>query len=134
MTEETWIEFGRCGSYRISSLGRVQGRYEGFRDGQVLLGEWRDKILKMSKTDKNGGFYLTFKYGEKHVRLHTFMWEMFKGPRTKGKVINHIDGNRLNCAIDNLEEVTQKENIRNLRMRGNHREWGRPRTSCGTTP
>lgn len=109
-------------------MGRVQTKFVRMEKGQPVLGEWRDKVLKKSKTDSNGGFYLTFNYSGRHVRLHIFMWEVFKGPRIKGMVINHIDGNRMNCAIDNLEEVSQKENIRNLRMRGNHVLWGRPRT------
>lgn len=106
--EEVWLEFGV--HYRVSSLGKVESKFTG---------KWTPKKLKKSKTDGNGGYYLTFRFGNKHVRLHTFMWERFKGPRRPGFVINHIDGNRMNCAISNLEEVTQKENIQNLIQRGN---------------
>jgi hypothetical protein len=107
---EVWKEFGNL--YRVSESGIVQSRFSG---------EWKDKKLKKSKTDQNGGFYLTFSFGRRHVRLHIFMWEMFKGPRKAGHVINHIDGDRTNCAIWNLEEVTQKENIQNLIQRGKFR-------------
>lgn len=111
--------------YRVSNLGKVQTKFIKMSKGAPLLGEWRDKKLKKSKTDKHGGYYLTFSYGSNQVRLHLFMWEFFKGPRTKGLVINHKDGDRDNCAIDNLEEITQKENIKNLRMRGNFRAFGK---------
>lgn len=105
---EIWKEF--WGLYRASECGRIQSNFSG---------EWKDKKLKKSKTDKNGGFYMTFSFGRGHIRLHCFMWELFRGPRRPGFVINHIDGNRENNAIWNLEEVTQKENIKNLRDRGN---------------
>lgn len=43
--------------------------------------------------------------------LHHFVWELFHGQRTKGKVIHHIDGNCQNNAIENLEEITQHEHM-----------------------
>ena len=43
--------------------------------------------------------------------LHHFVWELFHGPRVKGKVIHHIDGNCQNNAIENLEEITPHEHM-----------------------
>lgn len=120
---EIWKTFGKNNMYRISNHGRVQTRYN-FQT-KKLGEEWFDKALKKSKTDENGGWYLTFSINDKHVRLHIFMWEIWKGPRTKGLVINHIDGDRSNCAIWNLEEVTQKKNIENLIARGNFKGFRR---------
>lgn len=53
------------------------------------------------------------------------MWEVWKGPRKSGTVINHIDGDRSNNSIDNLEEITQKENIENLIKRGKFKLFGK---------
>ena len=36
----------------------------------------------------------------------------FRGPTPKGKVINHIDGNKMNNRLDNLEFITQGENLK----------------------
>lgn len=104
-----WREFGTC--YRVSNYGTVQSK---------ATGKWVTKKLKKSKTDYRGGFYMTFCVsGGRHIRLHRFMWETFKGPIPKGLVIDHLDGDRENCAIWNLEAKTQKKNIENLIQRGN---------------
>lgn len=39
-------------------------------------------------------------------------WEQHHGPIPPGHVIRAKDGNRQNCAIENLEMLTQKENMR----------------------
>lgn len=114
MSEEVFKLFGNC--YRVSSLGYVESNHSG---------EWKVKKVKKSKSDSRGGFYLTISLSKGHKRVHHLMWEVFKGPRKKGYVINHIDGDRENNSIDNLEEVTQKENIKNLIDRGNFKPFGK---------
>lgn len=109
-----WKEFGKC--YRVSNYGVVQSNHSG---------EWKDKKLKKSKSDKYGGFYLTFCMNDKHIRLHRFMVETFIGPIPKGYVVDHLDGDRENCAIWNLEVKTQKENVRNIIDRGNFYLFGK---------
>lgn len=42
---------------------------------------------------------------------HRFVWECINGTIPKGLVINHIDANKLNNRIDNLEIGTQEENV-----------------------
>ena len=43
---------------------------------------------------------------------HHLVWETFVGPRTKGLEIDHINGNKLDWSLANLEEVTPAENRR----------------------
>ena len=55
---------------------------------------------------------------------HHLMWETFVGQRTKGLEIDHINGNKMDWTLDNLEEVTPAENrkravlLRELRRNG----------------
>ena len=42
---------------------------------------------------------------------HRIVYELFIGKLESDKVINHIDGNRSNNSIDNLEQITQQENV-----------------------
>lgn len=109
-----WISFGS--HYRINQIGIVQSCFSG---------EWKVMKTKRSKTDNHGGYYLTVGISKNHKRLHLLMWEIFHGPRIKGRVINHIDGNRDNCAIWNLEEVTQKKNVENIISRGKFKLFGK---------
>ena len=45
-------------------------------------------------------------------RIHILVMLAFRGPTPKGKVINHIDGNKMNNRLDNLEFITQGENLK----------------------
>lgn len=44
------------------------------------------------------------------VKIHRLAWRLYHGEWPK-ETINHIDGNKLNNRIENLEDVTQAENI-----------------------
>ena len=57
--------------------------------------------------------------GKKTPRMvHHLVAECFLGPRPKGLVINHKDGNRFNNAADNLEYVNSKENTQHAHRIG----------------
>ena len=47
----------------------------------------------------------------KWVLLHRYIWEQHKGKIPQGYVIRFKDGDTLNCAIDNLECISRKENL-----------------------
>lgn len=44
--------------------------------------------------------------------LARVIWAWFKGKVNAGMVIDHIDNNKFNCRLDNLQEVTPEINIR----------------------
>lgn len=88
------------GMYIATSCGEVIGKR-----GRVLK-----QILK-----PNG--YLHFSrsegYGNPQQTLtHRFVWEHFNGPIPKGLVVDHVDGDRLNNRLENLQVITCRENIR----------------------
>lgn len=100
-------------------------------------GKWKSLKKKKSKSDKHGGYYLTVSLPGGHKKLHHLVWECFKGPRRKGYVINHIDGDRENCALSNLEEVSQKANVQNIIQRGKFKLFGKeyvPKLEPQNTP
>ena len=41
---------------------------------------------------------------------HHLIYETFVGPRTPGMEIDHVNGDKMNWSLDNLEEVTPEEN------------------------
>lgn len=50
--------------------------------------------------------------------LHSIVAEAFLGPRPRGKVVNHIDGNKWNNEAKNLEYLTREENLKHARELG----------------
>ena len=63
---------------------------------------------------------------------HHFMWEVWKGPRTQGMEIDHINGNKLDWRLCNLEEVTPHENRKRALMLREMRRNGIEPADCTT--
>lgn len=81
--------------YSCDSQGRVYGV-----KGQLILGCTATVGYRQYQAD-----------GET-VLGHRFIWECFNGTIPDGMHINHIDHDKQNNAIDNLELMTPAENVR----------------------
>ena len=114
MTEEYRDIIGYEGIYQISNEGNLKSL------------KWnKSKILK--KHIDNNGYYssnLTLNNKYKTFRLHMLVAKAFLNHTPDGTtklVVNHIDGNKLNNNINNLEVVTHRENITTCsKTRGNN--------------
>lgn len=60
------------------------------------------------RRDKKTGYYLSSKkIGDKRKRLHVYVYECEKGKIPKGYDIHHLDADKTNNNIDNLEILTK---------------------------
>ncbi len=102
LTNEIWRDIaGFNGDYQESNYGRTKS----FKRGNV-------KILKPS-VSRNGYLYINLKSNGVHKRylVHRLVAILFiPNPDNKPQV-NHIDGNKQNNRVNNLEWVTSSENI-----------------------
>lgn len=107
---EVWKDIvGYEGLYQVSNKGRVKSL--------------RNNIILKQSAERNGYPCIVLSVGNKPKTfyVHHLVSEAFVGNRPKGRmngdwnkkfVINHKDENRLNNNIENLEIITQSENIK----------------------
>ena len=99
---EIWKNISGYERYEVSNLGRVRNNKSG-------------KILSMRKAE-NGYLRVNLRKGnvkyEKPtvIHVHRLVAEAFLAPIVGKNCVNHIDGDKENNCVDNLEWVTNKEN------------------------
>jgi len=131
---EIWLNInGYEKMYQISNLGRVRSldrtlpntRHKGFF--KIIKG----RVLK-AWDNGNGYLVVTFsvKGNHKNKYVHRLVAEHFISNIKNDLVINHIDFNRSNNDVSNLEIVTQKENT-NHSARNNRMSRGKIKRSDG---
>jgi len=111
---EIWKDIkGYEGLYQVSNTGRVRAldRQIGYRNGRLRNWKGVEKVL----TENTRGYLATklYKDGKGATKeIHRFVAEAFI-PNPDGKdEVNHIDGNKHNNHISNLEWVSHSENMR----------------------
>ena len=101
--EEIWKVVDNYPKYEVSNKGRIRSQKVGWklvrslntRVGYKYIDLWNEK-------------------GGKSFRVHILVLEAFVGPRPSGSVTyetNHIDGDKLNNDLRNLEWVTKSANM-----------------------
>lgn len=117
VTSEKWKDIsGYDGIYQISNKGNVKSI-----DRTIIQwckhNKYIERLIKgkpLTATD-NGYGYLIVSLNKNNKRknhyIHRLVAEHFIGKIDEGYVINHKDYDKYNNTADNLEIVTQKENI-----------------------
>ena len=86
---------------------------KGRRPHNFLEGNGHVSIRRDSRT---GISYKYLKLGDGHwMELHKHLWEEKHGKLPKQHCLIFKDGNQMNCTLENLELITQAENLRRNR-------------------
>jgi len=95
-----WTTLDGFGKYEISNAGLVRNANTGapMRDYDDGKNGYR-KIKLRNDSGKRVMFY-----------VHRLVWTAFKGSIRHKDEIDHMDGNRVNNALDNLMSVTHRQN------------------------
>jgi hypothetical protein len=97
---ELWKEIKDCESYQVSNLGNIKN---------IITGKLRKPNIK------NGYCYTSMNVNdnEKSLRIHRLVAQAFLVNDDENKTyVNHIDGNKLNNKLDNLEWITPSNNVK----------------------
>ena len=109
--EEIWKDvIGYEGIYQVSNKGEVKSLLRIVDRGQLPNRIQKERIMK--KTVNAHGYYVVnlTKDGKQRVHtVHSLVALCFIGDR-EGKDTNHIDSNKLNNYLYNLEYVSRREN------------------------
>lgn len=102
--KEEWADIaGWEGIYQVSSHGRLKS-FKRVRHGRIL-----------SNTNKTGWYFSVVLampgMQRRSTRMHRLVAEAFIDNPDRKKYINHIDGNKQNNRVENLEWVTCSENV-----------------------
>lgn len=103
------------GRYKIDENGNIYGISRS-KDNRYANNEW---LLKQYQ-DQNGYLYVTLSLNKKRktFKVHKLMALTFLNNPENKSCVNHIDSNRKNNNIKNLEWVTHKENMQHALQNG----------------
>lgn len=110
--EEIWKDIeGYEGMYQVSNKGNVKSLdrkvLKGNGQVQIVIG----KILKPIDSGHGYNRVCLYKNGKSRaISVHSLVLETFTHKREDRKVINHINGDKKNNNLNNLEWCTSKEN------------------------
>lgn len=110
---EIWLPCDESPYYEVSSLGRVRSldRYVNHPGGGKKL--CSGKVLSVCVGSSGYGNILLHDDGVRRtVSVHRLIAKVFVPGYFDGADVNHIDGDKMNNAAENLEWVTRSENIR----------------------
>ena len=102
--------FGRTPEWR--AIPSLKNKYEVSSAGEIRNSKTGKRISP--GTTSNGYFFFCPWIDGKqqsYPRVHQCVAEAFIGPCPAGLEVNHIDGNKKNNRIENLEYVTHSENM-----------------------
>ncbi len=101
INEETW-------PYEVSDLGRVRRSEPPQKEGKTYVG----KILSpWLRTDGYPAVTLSKEGTKAAYPVHRLVMASFVGPCPSDMEVNHMDRNKTNAHLVNLEYITHKQNV-----------------------
>lgn len=104
MNGEVWATIRGCNGYAVSNMGRVKNT----RTGMLVKGFPNNKDPKKA--------YLQVRLGANNYLVHVLVMETFSKRPSPIYEIDHIDNNRQNNVLSNLQWLTRSQNCRKSKL------------------
>ena len=120
MKVEVWKDIENFSKYQVSNLGRIKSkeRYTKAKDDEIIH---RKEFLLKGFINKKGYKQVTL-YDDngkpKTLRVHKLVAITFIENENNLPQINHIDGNKLNNEVSNLEWISNYDNMQHAIKNG----------------
>lgn len=128
---EIWRDIvGYEGLYQVSNLGRVKSL-----DKYDNKGRFHAERIKSQVNNGKGYLIVNLKHnGKQRMRtVHRLVAEAFIANPNNYEDVNHIDGNKENNQVDNLEFCTHRSNMLHAVKFGLHTKFGERKVLCVET-
>lgn len=97
-------------NYEIDNVGNVYSLKNGF-NGKSKDGKLSNRLVAQ-------GYHQVSLYATpnkpKQLLVHRLVWEAFNGPIPKGMTIDHIDNDKTNNLLSNLQLMTRTDNLKKM--------------------
>lgn len=110
LKNEFWVKTKESENHFVSNLGRVKSIPKIITDKNNISRRTKAKPQILIQEELKSG-YLRVTINYKRYLVHRVVLNAFK-EIPDGLTVNHIDFNKRNNNIDNLEALTNKENIK----------------------
>lgn len=87
----------------------VGGNKTSFKKGQTPI---NCRPIGSERIDSKDGYILVKVTEKKWIPKHRKVWEEINGPIPKGYIVIFLDGDKLNCSIENLKMISKSQNAR----------------------
>lgn len=108
----------------LSKIIENYPEYRVFTDGTVTGPSGILQLLDCGMGYKKVHLYRNSKF--KNARIHRLVAEAFLPDFKSSLQVNHIDGNKHNNHLNNLEMVTAKQNVAHAALQGKHNKGSKP--------
>lgn len=86
--------------------------YENDERGNLLKRRKEEPLKTYQDRDGYLKYSLYLNKTNYNLRVHRVVWEIFNGPIPMGMTVDHVDGNKLNNNIENLQLLSPEDNAR----------------------